>query len=75
VTPWGQLIGAIIMFWVLGFIPGYVLSWILNKAGLLRVPREVELAGLDYHAVEVTLREDDEIRAVLAREGAAAPAE
>lgn len=75
VNPLGQFVGAVIMFWVLGFIPGYALSWVLNKAGLLRVPREVELAGLDYHSVEVTLREDDEIRAVLAREGAAAPAE
>ena len=45
---WGQFVGAVIMFFVLGFIPGYVLSWILKQAGLLRVPREVELAGLDY---------------------------
>ncbi|MGH6891888.1 MAG: ammonium transporter, partial [Dongiaceae bacterium] len=75
VTPWGQFIGAVIMFWVLGFIPGYVLSWILKQLGWLRVPREVELAGLDYHAVSVTMQEDDEIRAVLAQEARAAPAE
>ena len=49
VTPWGQLAGAVIMFLVLGFIPGYVLSWILKQVGFLRVSREVELAGLDYH--------------------------
>ena len=48
VTPWGQFLGAVIMFFVLGFIPGFVLSWILKQAGLLRIPREVELAGLDY---------------------------
>ena len=48
VNPLGQFVGAVIMFFVLGFIPGYVLSWILKQAGLLRVPREVELAGLDY---------------------------
>jgi ammonium transporter, Amt family len=65
----------VIMFWVLGFIPGYALSWVLKQAGLLRVPREVELAGLDYHAVAVTLREDDEMRAVLAQEARAVPAE
>ena len=75
VTPWGQFIGAVIMFWVLGFIPGYALSWVLKQADLLRVPREVELAGLDYHSVAVTLREDDEIRAVLAQEARAVPAE
>ena len=33
VTPWGQLAGAVIMFFVLGFIPGYVLSWILKQVG------------------------------------------
>ena len=54
ITPWGQFAGAMIMFWGLGFIPGYVLSWLLKKFGMLRVPREVELAGLDYtiHAGE-----------------------
>jgi ammonia channel protein AmtB len=75
VTPWGQLIGAIIMFWVLGFIPGYALSWILKKVGLLRIPREVEIAGLDHSGFSMAMREDDEIRAVLAQEGRTAPAE
>jgi ammonium transporter, Amt family len=68
VTPWGQFIGAVIMFWVLGFIPGYILSWILKRFGVLRVPREVELAGLDYAMHATTVREDDEIRAVLLKE-------
>jgi ammonia channel protein AmtB len=73
VTPWGQLIGAVIMFFVLGFIPGYVLSWILKQAGLLRVSREVEIAGLDYVNFATTRREDDEIRAVLLVEAKGAP--
>ncbi len=73
ITPWGQLIGAIIMFWVLGFIPGYVLSWILKQAGLLRVPREVELAGLDYHAQWEVIRDDEAIKA-LSVEAARSPA-
>ncbi|MGH6948731.1 MAG: ammonium transporter [Kiloniellales bacterium] len=47
VTPWGQFIGAIIMFWVLGFIPSYVLALIMKSVGLLRIPKAVELAGLD----------------------------
>ena len=65
VTPWGQFVGAVIMFWVLGFIPGYVLSWILKQLNLLRVPREVELAGLDHHVFETMVQEDTEIQTVL----------
>lgn len=52
ITPWGQFIGAVIMFGVLGFIPAYVMSLILNAMGVLRIPPRVELAGLDlaeYH--------------------------
>jgi ammonia channel protein AmtB len=76
VTPWGQFIGAVIMFWVLGFIPGYALSYILKMFGLLRVPREVELAGLDYQTQSVVVEEDREIIAVTISAGrAAAPAE
>jgi ammonia channel protein AmtB len=71
ITPWGQLIGAVIMFFVLGFVPGYILSWILNAVGLLRVPREVELAGLDYESELATMREGEEIRAALRQEGRA----
>jgi hypothetical protein len=74
VTPWGQFAGAVIMFWVLGFIPGYVLSWILKQAGLLRVPREVELAGLDHHVFATMVKEDQEIQAVL-KDARLAPAE
>jgi ammonia channel protein AmtB len=47
VTPWGNFVGAVIMFWVLGFIPGWITAKILNAFGALRIPREVEIAGLD----------------------------
>jgi ammonium transporter, Amt family len=47
VTPWGNFIGAVIMFFVLGFVPAYVLSAILKGMGALRIPREIELVGLD----------------------------
>ena len=47
ITPWGQIIGAIIMFGVLGFLPAWVLCRIFKAAGVLRVPTEIELAGLD----------------------------
>jgi ammonia channel protein AmtB len=50
ITPWGNFIGAVIMFWVLGFIPGYIAAKILHAFKLLRIPREVEIAGLDISA-------------------------
>jgi hypothetical protein len=37
------------MFAVLGFLPTYGLAKLLNRFGLLRVPRAVELAGMDTH--------------------------
>jgi ammonia channel protein AmtB len=49
VNPLGNLIGAVIMFGVLGFLPAFVLCKVLDRFGLLRVPRAVELAGLDTH--------------------------
>ncbi len=52
ITPWGQFIGAIIMFWVLGFIPAWIVAGILKSMNLLRIPERLELAGLDisdYH--------------------------
>ncbi|MDQ3858206.1 MAG: ammonium transporter [Actinomycetota bacterium] len=42
----GQLIG-MMAFLPLAFFPGYIVSWILKKLNLLRVPPEVELEGLD----------------------------
>jgi ammonia channel protein AmtB len=71
INPIGQIVGAFIMFFVLGFVPGYIASWILKQFGLLRIPREVEIVGLDYAGMATTIREDDEIRAVLAKEAAA----
>lgn len=46
ITLYGQVIGALVMA-ALGFIPGYVSSLILKGLGLLRVPREAEILGLD----------------------------
>ncbi|MEX0697439.1 MAG: ammonium transporter [Dongiaceae bacterium] len=47
ITPWGQFIGAVIMFFVLGFVPAWILAAILKAFGVLRIPREIELVGLD----------------------------
>jgi ammonium transporter, Amt family len=52
INPLGQFLGAIIMFGVLGMLPGYVIAKILNGMGKLRIPREVEIAGLDYKIME-----------------------
>jgi Amt family ammonium transporter len=58
INPVGMIIGAFIMFVVLGFIPGYVIAKILQGAGKLRIPREVELAGLDYNIMEAASKEE-----------------
>lgn len=52
ITPWGQFIGAIIMFFVLGFIPAWIVSKILHGMGMLRIPREIEMVGLDINFEE-----------------------
>ena len=49
INPLGQFAGAVIMFGVLGFLPGYVVSKILNSMGMLRIPAKVEIEGLDHH--------------------------
>ncbi len=60
ITPWGQFLGAMIMFWVLGFFPAFIAAKILHKLGLLRIPKEIELLGLDVSfaiSAEQALRE------------------
>ncbi|MCY1313620.1 hypothetical protein D9M70_641620 [compost metagenome] len=46
----GQLGGALVMA-ALGFIPGYLISYALKKAGVLRVPAHAEERGLDLTEV------------------------
>ena len=58
INPLGQFIGALIMFVVLGLIPGYIIAKVLNGMGKLRIPREVEIAGLDYEMME-SAKEDE----------------
>ena len=58
INPIGMSIGAIIMFVVLGFLPGWIIAKVLHGMGKLRIPREVELAGLDYEILEAA--KDDE---------------
>lgn len=63
INPLGQFIGAIIMFGVLGFIPAWIVAKILNAAGMLRVPREVELMGLDFKSLEEQEQARADVRA------------
>jgi ammonia channel protein AmtB len=48
---WGQLLG-IATFLPLGFLSGWVASFIMKKLNILRVPPEVELMGLDVAEYE-----------------------
>ena len=61
INPLGQFIGAIIMFGVLGFLPGFIAAKILNGMGILRIPREVELAGLDMGVMQELAAEEQAI--------------
>ena len=58
INPLGQFLGAIIMFGVLGMLPGYIIAKVLSGMGKLRIPREVEIAGLDYEMME-SAKEDE----------------
>ena len=49
-----MFIGALIMFGLLGFLPGWIIAKVLHGMGKLRIPREVELAGLDYNMLEAS---------------------
>jgi Amt family ammonium transporter len=42
----GQIIAAVVFF-LLGFVPGYACSFILKMLGMLRVPEGAEIAGMD----------------------------
>ena len=59
INPLGMIAGAIIMFGVLGFLPGWIIASILNAAGKLRIPREVELAGMDLPIMQASKSEHD----------------
>jgi ammonia channel protein AmtB len=48
---WGQLLG-VATFLPLGFLSGYLASWIMKKLNILRVPPEVELEGLDLSSYD-----------------------
>ena len=50
------------MFVLLGFMPTFGLAWILKKLGMLRVPIEVELVGLDHESMLEDERQANEVK-------------
>jgi ammonium transporter, Amt family len=62
----GQLIG-VATFVPLGFLTGWVSAWVLKKLNVLRVPPEVEIAGLDpvEYSPGIYLPEVGEVPAML----------
>lgn len=62
INPVGQFLGAVIMFGVLGFLPGWIVAKILAGAGMLRIPKEVELLGLDFASNQEQKIASDEVR-------------
>ena len=64
INPLGQFVGAIIMFFVLGFLPGWIVAKILAAAGMLRIPKQVELLGLDFRTNQEEQAAAAEVRAI-----------
>ena len=48
INPFGQFLGAVIMFGVLGFLPAYIVTRIQARMNVLRIPEKVEIQGLDF---------------------------
>ena len=63
INPMGMIIGAVIMFGLLGFLPGWIIAKVLNGMGRLRIPKEVELAGLDFNYMEAAKADEDAVAA------------
>ncbi|MCY4394780.1 MAG: ammonium transporter [Rhodospirillaceae bacterium] len=63
INPLGQFAGAIIMFFVLGMLPGWVVAKILAAANVLRIPKQVELLGLDFATNRDEQAAADDVRA------------
>ena len=63
INPIGMIIGALIMFGLLGFLPGWIIAKVLNGMGRLRIPKEVELAGLDFNYMEAAKADEDAVAA------------
>ena len=61
INPLGNIIGGLIMFVVLGFIPGLITAKIFKAFGALRIPRRIELMGLDVAEYHGKYMDEEEI--------------
>ena len=48
INPIGQIIGGLILFFGLGFLPAWIIGKLQKSMGILRIPETVEIQGLDY---------------------------
>jgi Amt family ammonium transporter len=71
ISPWGNLIGAFIMFFVLGFAPAWIVSKFLHSMGMLRIPREIEMVGLDINHESMRALEAEEVAQAVREEARA----
>ena len=70
INPIGQILGAIIMFGLLGFLPAYIVTRVQSALGVLRIPRSAELRGLDFlHNASYELAKEEIIAAERAQSG------
>ena len=72
INPLGQMAGALIMFVVLGLLPGFLAAKLLHYLGMLRIPFRLELTGLDIG--EQLARQDAENEVLHAEKQVAADA-
>ncbi|MDA8030292.1 MAG: ammonium transporter [Alphaproteobacteria bacterium] len=61
INPLGQIAGAVIVFGLLGFLPGWASAKVLSVFGVLRVPGKMELEGLDFESQEAHDAAVDEV--------------
>jgi len=45
-------------------LPGYIIAKVISGMGKLRIPREVEIAGLDYEMMESAKVDEKAVKAV-----------
>ena len=65
ITPWGQFAGAIIMFWVLGFAPAFLVAKLLARLKVLRIPMQIELVGLD---ISLEIEAEEAVKKIIGAE-------
>ncbi|MBE5074627.1 ammonium transporter [Erythrobacteraceae bacterium E2-1 Yellow Sea] len=61
INPVGQIAGAVILFGLLGFLPAFLCANLFKAFGLLRIPPEVEWAGLDRASQELVRQDMKEL--------------